>query len=81
MSVVLFLASVLALFVSLALFGAATTAFHEILAAVTGLAACVLFGSACIVDAVNSVEARLKKPEKGPAERLVERANKEEAPT
>lgn len=67
MAAFLFLLACIAVFVSVAVFAAAETAFHEILAGVVGVSACVLLGCAFIVDAVNRVEKRL--PDKQPPAR------------
>lgn len=62
MAILLFLLGAVAFMISIGLFSVSQTAIHEILAAVFGLAACVLIGCGGIVDAVNDVSDKLKEP-------------------
>lgn len=60
MSVMLFLLACVATLMSLGVFAQSTSAIHQILAAVIGLAAAVLLGFACVVAAVDQMAKQLK---------------------
>lgn len=60
MSGVLFFFGCIAIVVGLWTWGIAETAIHQVLGAVVGLAACVLIGSASIIEAVDKVRETVK---------------------
>jgi hypothetical protein len=64
MTILLYLAAIAVGFISVMVFAASKSAVHEILSSVIGLAACVLFCSAAILDTLKAILRRLDQADR-----------------